>query len=458
MSIAFLPKTLQAVVNEILATDTKTAVTIGLVLKTKNNPDYTYTAIRVEHLDVLHQFNSSLGVDAQNVGEYIDLVMSMSGSEYQEMIANYQDMYAVLTLSKVNIMRPTDPAELILNETYRVIHKTMMDLTKQQPADLIEPENKAMITEAHLATRYNVNIQLFPEDLYQLRKSRHNFILEGTIVDTISLYAYLNKIRKINMPPPDNTKVYTNLVMPNFQDITSFFSYLQTAPNLGVYYKGMVAFFLRGTLYLYPPYDFTQHTTKKVVHIYQLGENEALGASLYYKVSETGDLHIITNSKSKNLQLNHLGQENFGSTLILQDATLLDKGWLTMNAEKKMVIPEHVMTMVHHFTEDKPGISKDSFNMRFLFDNGNPFVEKAKLYQMQRTIVGCAWNKAIPYLIEPGQSVVYHFANISAETGAYVYSTKRGRIASVSYSLSLTNQSSDRLYTGAAQLMLDLEV
>ncbi len=375
----------------------------------ETDEDFSFEPYSITKLVIDQQFGL-------NYSDNISLVLTLTPMQLLSMLDNYRDLKCTILIKPREIETEyIDDTTLYLDKTYLVLLKDK-ELRKRLPKKAIVPDTLLDKNNEHSDQMFdNVEVQLITESEYLLRKKQFNFIARDTTVkDVILFIAQSCDIPQVCMTEPDNTKTYTNIVIPPRHTFSTCMDFLQN--YYGIYNKGLSYYYMDDTLYVYPAYE-TQPTTPESAHLYYGGQNAFLGNKIYHAMSD--DIaHVVINTTPVIKDLIDGGIENYGNAISFQHSDrIVDListiGEGSSSAAAKIGLGaldiKEPNTSIFAFESTDSGISEDVYSERFQFDDANSYKYKSELYGFRRTILATSWQNAVLTIFKPGYLLHWHY-------------------------------------------------
>lgn len=439
--------------------------------------DYDFEPYNINKLVIEQKFS-------QSYSDYISIVLTLTPLQLLNILDNYRDLKCTL------IMKPmypkleyVDHTDIVYEETFNVFMKDK-ELRKRVSKEALIPSSQLDQNYEHSAQMFdNVEFQLIKPTEYLLRKKKFNFMLrDATMKDVILYLAKCCDINKVCITEPDNTRTYTNLIIPPQKTFASCMEFLQD--YYGIYNKGLSYYYTRDVLYVYPTYE-TSPNSKDSAHFYYAGPDACSGVELYHAYSEDNMLHVVISSMPVLKDLVDGGIENFGNATLFQFSdrimdiySSIGEGQGSAKARMgmgKLDIKEP-NTSIFALNDDDYGVSKDAYNVVFKHTS-NLCKEKSETYSYLRSLVGFQWQNAWPDSFKPGYLIHYHYdgEDISRRVksvdddenedelnyaDSYEYMTRDGIVEEVTYTFKAVQggkQSRIQSYSCVANVVLSVE-
>lgn len=384
-------KTIASRIHDILEDDATNLITLDISIKLSNG---TVLVIPPEHIVLLdiHQdfYNAYM--------DYTNLKIELELGEFLELMANKQDIHVTVSFFKYG------PDTIIKPVAFRIVEyigvlKDMMDLSAKTSKSELEERSKN--TGKEIATM-PVELQLIPEAAYKLRKKKFNFILhKATTFDAIAMTTYALGLNEAYIETPDNTKEYTQVIIPPLFDISSVFDYLQKSEAYGVYDYGINYYYMLDTLYICGM--FKRHTGNRI-DIYTAGEDTYAGGSIYHKESKD-KLEVVLSGYINNTKKSHDIQENVGTSLIQHSVANSIHELGEVSSNDKFTINKEFLNNLSLFDDDA-GAIRDSWNQTYVIGDNQHKLTTA-LFMSRMEYLSAKWEFAMPFTFSPVSNISY---------------------------------------------------
>jgi len=394
-----------------------------------------FTPKEIVKMDIIQDFYGS-------IADNIDITLNMGIEKYKQLVLNRQNLVVKIDIIKSNAT----------GEDINDYHKSLkyIGIVKEfQKPSMYGPEETLNVILEQQSTEYKtieLELELIPEIVYKLRKTKFNFILnEATMEDTILFISDLLGFKKIYFIPPDNTTVYTNVVVPPLLEPSDIFDYLQDHPAYGIYDKGINYYIHDNILYIYPLVNNLNNTPK--CNIYSIGEGAYGGSTNFFKLVNN-DLSIITNNKVTIKTPSQSSVENNGNSFIVDTPKKhIDNSGKVISNNLFNVNREFVTNV--SLADDNSGLLTKAFTQSFIkTDNINSIY--SSLYNNLYMTAGIVWVFASPFLIYPHSNIKYVY-----EDGEHIKEFK-GWVLSAQYTIAKTNSMNKDTFACKANIITGL--
>ena len=441
---------MRASVEKIMAVAQPGMLKIKCVFSSMKNGLFRYEVEQIFDMAIVQNF-------VTEYADYLTVEFTCSPTEYQKLYNNTQDLWCDIEFRNVGITSFLS-IKPILKLRLRAIIKGKKDITKHYPREdlgITDDNNilsgiKSMSerfgiqTEAQISNRIAVEVDLYDDDLYKIRKKKCNFILrDSTVQEALLTCAQSLGVKKVWMPKPDNITKYKNIIIPPMMGIEDVFRYLQMSDAYGVYDYDLGCYYTQGTLYIYPLYK-TNADSLSMVHIYSIGEGLFQGSDGYH-ITQLKDTQIVCNTQTDDKDLVETGLENIGSHYLIQSTKkILDK-WRKTGEDKFTISSDTLQSMAFNV---KDGMSKDVYSPVYV-KTDNPYRLRSEIHSTYLTLVAAGWQHAMPFTFLPGHRVLYHHDGPSGE-----FKKAEGVCNSVVYRIRPADGLEERIYTCSATIQL----
>lgn len=383
---------------------------------------FEFTCRSVTGISICQDFESTYT-------DNITVTTKITIQEYRQILANMQDLMCSLILTP---LKPSDlsvslDATPIMIEM-KVLMEEQVDLDKQNAvSQFMDEENPRPDTAAKASMLIDFTFNLISKEAHTIRQVAinsffHNANLEVVLHDTCAQFSIPNA----EIIPPDNTTTYPTLIIPPMMDFATIFGFLQA--RHGIYSKGLGYYFVNNTLYIYPAFDTKEDTspTDITLHILNAPPSQFLGLD-HYHLLEDKDLYVVSISKSQLKPRATFGAENVGTAHISINADSVRDEYLKIGQDGSIKRGENDITVVT-MQNTASNTSKDMQNVRFIGENNNIYASTSAMAAINGTTLITQWVRAVPWMITPGQNVIYHY-----DSTRDMYKTQKGRILKVIY-------------------------
>lgn len=437
-------------IDKILSREFSTTSDIDITFQVNKGKD-SYKFSLLETVKIVHHFST-------NYSEVFTIKGKMSVKAYMELVENRQELWVRVNWNRVNEFDGSVTAP-VMDKMFVANIKNPIDLRSSHSSNTLESGDEGDVTEAHISNTMDIEIELLDPDFYLLRKAAVRFITKNTtmyevIRKSLSILGY----DKVNIYPPDNTKVYKNFVMPSVMGIDKLFDFLQHGPGNGVYNNDIRHFYFEGVMYVYPGCKLGEY--HDTINVFRAGQNEITGSSSYHVETDV-DINIATDEPIVMSNEVHVNLENLGNAYLVNPTDLIYGDWITH-------VVDHYLIGNNPYVLETGGsvaagvdaprstrarvqsIRENSFSPKFIETQANVFGLTGELAARETTHMALQWNMSLPYKIKPfhKMSVWYDELGIVKEI--------QGTPVSVVYTAEHTVVNLKRLFTATTAIGMEI--
>lgn len=388
-----------------------TVSNITMTFTSKKFPEYKiYLCREIESLTIHQDL-------VQNYADKITAELRMERDPYIGMLYMRKNMQCKLQITF------TKPDEVLDDKqysrkpdyelTYMVILTKFEDLFKKMSSEQLFPKKRN--ENDNDRKTYLMSIELIAEDVYKARKESLYFTGRDTsMYDMMRYCANYFGYKKALLSKPDNSKKYSNFVIPPSYGIESIWNFLQTAAGLGMYNDGLISYIMNGMLFVYP--RFGEPVNKLPIHVYCLGGNKFSGLNRmdWEEGKQTSPissckypLHILSPSELNETNWTSLGSENDQTAICAQMSELV------IDATRKLINDKR--TDLEHRTHTFGVVPSDVMDyerfvrVRHVKSEGNLFKLASELRSFQGRSIKFEWPHARPWCFHPATIVTIHY-------------------------------------------------
>jgi hypothetical protein len=370
----------------------------------------------------------------ENISDKLRVSVNIKLTTFNFLMHWRKDLRCELRMGHVNARSGALSVEpTFFSKQYRCIILTQRDPFKMYPAKMVDPgPNASALNQPFTEQRIDVELELIPEDVYELRKLRihatyHKVKMEQILYHTASLF----NIKKCSIVTPDNTKEYENFIIPPMMGFRELYGWLQRAPGNGIYNYGFCYYYTDETLFIFP--RFAAPANKNVTHIYAVGKENFGVVDNCSTRDENGNLHILANSMIDTMDYTDLGIENEATAIMFQEATtLIANSHKMLSTGGFKVNPDNFDTL--HWRSPK-GIASDVFTPEYKISRGNQFVHSSSLKAMEGYDIELYWKNAELGSILPNRLIKFHY-EVTGADGMHLYTAADCSCDSIEYAFS----------------------
>lgn len=369
-----------------------------------HTPNGTLTPFKVLSIDINRDY-------ADNVADEIFLEVAMGIGTYQSQVVPYSSALTV-TLKRRSTREGTTAVEFALPIEKQELRATIIGLTSQAVSgnNLYDGHPVA----GDLTGIQRVTFQLTDKALEQTTMQSFGAVYRNVTVGDAIKYATVkiaqrinvtkeNQIRGVQMTPPNNTKVYSHIVVPHATpsiDVPGYIAHYYGAP----YASGFGTFLQNGIWYLYPLYDLTLYDkAPKTLTVIAVNPNVTPLPDRSYRTTQNQVIAIATGDRSHidpgdKLQLN----EGNGTRYAGADQTM--DHFVDVKGNKATALRAKNTTEMK--AVERPS-GFDQITMAGSKITDNVFKEMGLVASRMGALLTLTWNNANPSLIFPGMPCRY---------------------------------------------------
>lgn len=415
---------------------------------TLHNPDtgFSFTTRNVRSITILQDF-------VTNYMDNITVSTDITPTEYQDIMSNIQNLECCIILTPQNVYFNSD----IIDQDPIIIEMMVFlpnqeDIEKTYNINTFAQKDAQPETPSQAGAIFTYTFNLISKEMHDIRQINLNAILKSCTMEDVLYWACQQfGVTNVELISPDNTETYDAIIIPPMHNFATLFPYLQE--RYGIYSKGLGYYYTGDTLYIYPQYDVSQDTatTDGVVQLIKVPENMLLGNDRYHAQVDD-DILIASITRVITTPRNAAGAENIGTTHISTNSDSLRDQFVTIGTDGKVTRSSNDITTIA-LQNGAGNATSNMQNVRYAGERTNIYSSTAALAEINGTTLFTGWNKAVPWLIVPGQNVTFHFD--STEAG---YRTQKGRIQRIFFgSSSISDASNEPNIAFVATLEVFLE-
>ena len=396
------------------------------------NTEYKKTWKTIEKLMIMQDFTGSFS-------DVIQGVLKLQPTELRELLQNMQDLQCFILLKPIRAYSFTYAANsepLII--TGRVLLDFKDDMDKMFTAQSfgqrnVRNENNPIQTPDQAAFHSVLNFHLVEGDVYTMRNTQMNCIIRDATPEKIIHWASERMgAEEVSAIPPDNTQNYSNFVIPPMKSVQDVFPYMQE--RCGVYSKGMGYYYTGKKMYVYPQSDQSQSTspTQWVVHLINAPAGSLDDVHSYHNVvSDDKEIYIASSTQANAETKTTEATENNGNAHVSLQADRMQDNLFTKNSDGTVSRNESTVTSL---SQQNTAGNMTQTTQRVVYDgeSSNPYTTTSAMAAADATNLVTGWMHAVPRLLEPGQTIFYHFDGQNGE-----YKIQKGRLEKVAYESTL---------------------
>ena len=342
-----------------------------------------------------------------NITDKITATLSMERDPYIGMLYMRKNMFCQL---EITFFKPSEVAD---NTQY----KRKPDISKKYKVNVVQFEDlfKKMSTEQLFPDKRRENdsdrkefmmtVEMMEEDVYKARKQNLYFTgRDTTMYDMMRYCVNYFGYKKAYLAKPDNTKKYSNFVIPPSRYVEDIFWYLQNGEGFGIYKDGLISYITEGAWYVYPRYG--EPVNKKPIDVYITGNNKYTGLNQNHCQMD-GKTKILSQSDLNEINWTNLGSENESTAVVAQMSDLMIDASRTLVNDKKCNLERrcHTPTVVPPDVMDY-----DNFiRIKHVKSHANLYKLDSDARAMQGRTLEFPWHHAIPWTFHPATIVTVYY-------------------------------------------------
>jgi len=403
-------------IDEIIAIARNNTFTLTISIKNRLDPKFLIDVSFMEVLTIEQNFYT-------DTTDNITLSLRMIPADILLIMKKQSDLYAELKfefLKGSTISIDLDEEVIIL--TYNIFIKNMEDITKKYNINsFVDTEFDSTGVQSKTDMTIPIEVQLIDKESYSIKKqSMIGMFTNCTMEKVIKYIAASMGIKRINLVPPSNNTVYTNLyIPPEYSKFNAIFKYLQE--RYGVYDKGLGYYFTNGTLYIYPEFDLNVKRSKQFT-IIRTNPNSYAGIQNYHKETET-ELTVLSNSKVIQKSMHNVVTENDGNSLMFLLADkMIDK---TVIIENDKIYLNDIAIVCNN--KDDLALTNESAIPKYIGSTMNIFKVLSEMNNKSIESMIIGWQMARPFKLLPAHNIKL------IHDDKEVISEARGVLQSVTY-------------------------
>jgi hypothetical protein len=430
----------QALANAIQAVLSPPSIsefTLDVEITNLNDASVKLTPTWIDRIVITQSF-------AEKFGDVLMLEFSTTPTDYMQLFKSSQGLQVSIRYvyyDSQQSQRVFTPAPIV--RVYKAMLVNPQDLSKKYTTGTLVPTNTMPLTEQHVGARIPTTLELIESDVYTLRQQRvHGIYQKAKLADAIAHIVGSFSVKQLYLVPPDNLMTWDHVIIPPALGMDEIFDYLQY--HYGVYMKGIDWYFANSILYIYPAYE-NNPKIPYVADIYNAAEGSYAGLKSYHKSDNGGQrLSIVSTTPVKTKDISRHGAENVGSHVQFLRASSIIDAFVTVNAQGTFINNNNSLSIGNTVSRT---VSARAANPRYTKPTDNIFDESSKLAKWDAVLIECGWNNAVPYLLQPGHNIRYHFDKQG------VFTTQQGILERVVYTFSRQKQiSHGYVFSGQAKL------
>lgn len=249
-----------------------TVTNITMTFTSPKFPEYkVYLCREIQSLKIEQDY-------VANITDKITAELSMERDPYIGMLYMRKNMDCQL---EITFFKPDEVADNTqykrkpdISKKYKVSIIKFEDLFKKMSTEQLFPEKRRENDSDR--KEFMMTVEMMEEDVYKARKQNLYFTgRDTTMYDMMRYCVNYFGYKKAYLAKPDNTKKYSNFVIPPAHYVEDIFHYLQNGEGFGIYKDGLISYITEGAWYVYPRYG--EPVNKKPVNVYITGNNKYVG-------------------------------------------------------------------------------------------------------------------------------------------------------------------------------------
>lgn len=392
----------------------------------------------IDKLDILQDFEN-------DYSDNIVINFKLSPDDYLK-IKDEKDLFINLIFNKIDKNGNTIPEYKPEKRKYSLLFTEKSDIEKLANPNDIFSTIKNVINEALNSAQIDLEAQLVEKEFIDIKKKQTKFIASNiSMKDCILYFLSLIGVEKCFIDEVGiNPKTYGNVIIPPFQNMKTFFKFIQE--RYGVYKEGLGFYYTEKTVYVYPLYSFKHKSENGLVNIYKT-VNNYLGLDAYVRQYEgKNDLDMVSVSENSSFKLEDKGVENIGNSFFYVDgSTYMDS--FTNSATGTEINP--FLTQAKMFSKDS--VTENSFYGEYKGVKRNIYPEESMIARYSAEYTEVTVFRSIPFMFLPHMNFLYHYS------GKEKYKTQRGSIMKAIYSFAPDGEGGDTTFNCICNFILALD-
>ena len=367
-----------------------------------------------------------------NIADVIQGSILMHPKEIKALIPKMQDLHGSFTFTP---MRAKDLTVATESDMFIITGRILLDF-KEDLNKLVgayaythadDGSNEKIMTPDQAQAQYEVTFHVIEEDVYTLRNTKMNAIIrDATPESVIHWVADRLGAESVSAITPDNKQKYNNMIIPPLKGAQDIMPYLQQ--RYGVYSKGMGYYYTGKKMYIYPKSDQELSTSpvQTVVHLIDVPQNNYIGANAYHNELDQEIYIAATGTPNTSTTTTEAVENNGNVHVSLQTDRIKDNLFTTSTNGTVTRNPNTLSTV----TLQNTGANMSQTTQKVVYDGelSNPYVSTSNMADTNMTLLTTSWIHAKPRLLEPGQTIYYHYDGPNGE-----YKIQQGRLQKVLY-------------------------
>lgn len=346
------------------------------------------------HRDYLH-----------DIGECVRVTFKMGAGDYVSRLYPYRN-HLEMTLKRIPLQRNQDQGDVpILITRYKVIFDTQRnmpvaggELENHQPSDLNISDMVEVYFELVDRSLEPLRIKTTGGAFRNVKVSQLIQGLMGVESDRVRVDGK-PAVQGLDLVPPDNTDLLSNVVIPHGTRMTSIPTWLQA--RFGVYNRGLGTYFQsyqgRKLWFVYPTYDSERFDTEHRKAVFYAVPQEKFPQLDKTFLLEGEVLKVAVTAQRRYID-SDLGSMNQGSGYRMADARSFMKKPVILTEDG----PKAQRQRLNHevaLTDRSDGLN---YAPRVSGPSANPFFQRSEVLARQMGQIDFVWENADPEQIYPG--------------------------------------------------------
>ena len=420
-NFAATPTEMQPIVSDIVnSSGGKYALSFEALIHNRVTDRY-FEVIYVNSIDLYQEFEN-------NIGDMINLNISVDEETYNDINNNYKDMICELRGYMCDPLAGEFKKDPIIEIAWFVIIENRSNASKF----ILPKQELGQSGEAIKQNRLlEITLKLYNPGILRMKSRKSSGIFRNTtLANYIGFVSTVFGAKTFDLTPPDNTTVIENLVVEPMHYMADIFDYLQQ--RYGIYLKGVSVYYTGykeedSCLYIYPKYE-THPTIKQTsaAEILFIGKNNVpngwrnykdypAGSKITYKDQEyqVSGLKILCGDIKESIPLGDTGIDSVGSLSIMFNANRTIDRWRSITVDaKNQAVPIHNPDIVDGMKTNRDflGFATAQYNPRYDISDNNPYAvnERLALINGELLVLNCTGVE--PWLIKPGQLIMFSYS------------------------------------------------
>jgi hypothetical protein len=368
-----------------------------------NEQDTKIPVLNLNFLRTISDFEKNDSTD-----RYIEVQITKS-NYFALLKSNRKQFYCDLTISPTTIAGDIMAGNILTTRYRAYLHTTESPAVTSPHGDFtgthLDDLGEICTIMLELRERGYIEFRQY-ENSGTFRNHTLQEIITGLLSTPIKALEPLNlKNYSVTMDPPDNSKRYYQLVIPQGVKIINLPIYVQK--TWGLYNAGIGNFLHNNMWYLYPLYDITRYDkVSKRMTIINVPKNEALAPQNSYGVVDN-EIYVYATGDTFHIDSTDRHLDSVGSGIrMASTGNVVDKFTTVENGN--LTVPKNRNANVFYFDKTDTDI-ENVVTIPAL--TSNPYATISKNVSKLGNKVIVVWENSNPALIYPGMPIkfVYKF-------------------------------------------------